>query len=162
MSKNKETKDLVPKKETEIMFAEAKIRAQENRHKALDDLFDQSLEVLSAVVSSPDLSAAEKIFPAKTAIDTYLVKEKLLREDAKFELEKSKLNIEKERLKLERDKLSAPGGPLYVIQKVENQTVQVKASDSSEKLKERKLAQARALEEASGIPQFIEVAEKKD
>ena len=154
--KEKKT-ELVTKEEASTLFAEAKIKAQEERHKRLDQVFDAALNILSDTISDPSLSNAEKVFPAKTAIDVYLTKEKFLREDARYELDKEKLKVDAERLKLERDKLSAPGGPLYVVQKVENQTIQVKASDSDIKLKKRKLAQAKALEEASGIAQFVEV-----
>lgn len=157
----KKKNEVVPKSSTEILFAEAKIKEQEKRHDALNNLFDQATEVLSDAISDTRTTAAEKIFPAKLAIDTYLAKEKLLREDARYELEKSKLEVDKERLKLERDKLSAPGGPLYVIQKVENQTVKVEAGKSSEALKNRKIAQAKALEEISGVPQFVDIPDDK-
>lgn len=138
------------------LFSEASIKAQEQRHKALDTTFDKALQIVGNILNDAGKSDAVKLFPAKLAIDTYLFKEKLLREDAKYEIEKEKLEIEKA-------KLSVPGGPLYIIQNVENQqnnNVTVKDAASKETLKDRKRLQAELLEKVSGIAQFSEI--KKD
>lgn len=145
----------VDETKSKLMFAEATIRAQQQRHSALNDAFDKALKIVDNLLDDPTQSDAVKLFPAKLAIETYLAKEKLLREDAKYDLDR-------ERIEIERAKLSVPGGPLYIIQQVENQQnnqVNVQ-SKSKESLKDRKHLQAQLLEKVSGIKQLIDTSEK--
>lgn len=143
------------------LFAEAKINAQKQRHECIDAAFSSALNVLDDILSDTTKTPTEKLLPAKLAIDTYMMKEKLIREDARYDLEKEKINIE-------RAKLSVPGGPLYIIQQnIENQqnnsATVVQASTAKKELTERKKLQAALLEKVSGIAQFVEAdIDKKD
>lgn len=153
----KNNKNLPTSKKLDLSpFSEAKNKVKEQREKVLNDAISKSFEVLSNVLNDPGKSDEMKIFPAKLVLDAYLFKEKLSREDKKLEIEREKLNIEKA-------KLSVPGGPLYIIQNVENQqnnTLSVNNSSNKESLKDRKRLQAELLEKVSGIAQFSEI--KKD
>jgi len=154
----KNNKNLPTTKKLDLsLFSEASIKAQKQRHEALDKTFDKALKIVDNILNDSKKSDEIKLFPARLAIDTYLFKEKLLREDAKYEIEKEKLEIEKA-------KLSVPGGPLYIIQNVENQqnnNVTVRNSEHKEALRDRKILQAELLEKVSGIAQFSEIKDDK-
>lgn len=151
----KKTKLPTVKTKSDLMFAEATIQAQKQRHTALNNAFDKALKIVDNILDDPTQSDSVKLFPAKLAIETYLAKEKLLREDAKYDLDR-------ERIEIERAKLSVPGGPLYIIQQVENQqNNQVNVhSESKESLRDRKHLQAQLLEKVSGVKQLIDARDQ--
>lgn len=158
MKKKKEQKtSLIPKESGELLFAEAKIQAEISRHSSINKALDNAMGVINRVLEDSDKDDSEKFYCAKLAVDAYLLKEKLLREDAKYDLEKEKIKIEQDKLEIEKAKLSIPGGALYIIQNIQNNTTtqeKIRDSSSIESLKERKHLQAKLLEEVSGIPQF--------
>lgn len=139
-----------PKSSEMSLYSEALIKAQQERHKTLDKALDTAMGVVQRVLDDPTLSDAAKMYPAKLAVDTYMMKERMSREDLKLELEKEKLIIE-------RAKLSVPGGPLYVQnnQTTNNTTVIINGKEAKKQLQGRKKMQAAILEEVSGIPQTV-------
>lgn len=146
--KTKKQSQITPKSETDILFSEALIKAQKQRNKVIDSALDKAMKVINTALDDNSKDTGEKMFPAKLAIDTYMLKEKLLRDDAKNEIERAKLEIEKA-------KLSVPGGPLYVIQNIENQqNNSIQSQGAKEELRERKRLQAQLLEKVSGVPQL--------
>lgn len=138
---------------TMSLFSEAKIEAQAERHKAIDSVLDKAMTIVERVLDDESVADANKLFPAKLVIDTYLTKEKFSREDAKLELEKKKLMIE-------TAKLSVPGGPLHninigTVNIQQNNVEQPKGKRAKKELKDRKLLQAEILEQVSGVKQVI-------
>lgn len=136
-----------------VIFAEAKLEENRQRHSHIDKAMDAAITVVTDILNDGSLETSAKLFPAKLAIDTYSMKEKFTRED-------ERLQLEKERLEVEKAKLSMPGGPLFQSNTFNQQNItvnNVQGTQAKKELHARKTAQAKLLEKISGIPQTVKI-----
>lgn len=111
---------------------------------------DRAIDVMADILQDPKIDRVSKLYPAKMVLDLYATKEKL-------SLDERKLDLDQKKLELERAKI-ANGSPQFIINNGEinqNKTINEAQPESYEELQKRKHEQARLLEEASGVPQFV-------
>lgn len=150
-------------KQVALSFEDARIKAKQERSTRIDEAVDKAIGVMADILGDEKIDRVSKLYPAKMVIDLYTTKERL-------SIEEEKLKLDQQKVALEKAKLSVPGGPLFIINNGEvnqNKTVvqaTPQSQESQDELQKRKHAQAKLLEEVSGVPQFIteETIKKED
>ena len=82
------------------LFDQASLEVQKKRHETINKLFDDAATVLSEVLNNPEIDGATKMFPAKLAVDIFMMDQKFEREDRRIDIEEQKLDIERTKLKM--------------------------------------------------------------